>query len=83
MRHLTVRNIPADLASALDRARKQGGHSLNSTVVALLRKALGLEPGKRFSNGLAKYAGGWSEKEFREFERNTAFLRQIDEDMWK
>ncbi|KAF0240508.1 MAG: hypothetical protein FD180_4904 [Planctomycetota bacterium] len=83
MRHLTVRNLAPDLAKALEREKKRGGRSLNSTIQTLLRRALGLEHGKKFSNGLAKYAGGWSEAEFQEFERNTAFLRQVDEDMWK
>ncbi|MCC6741096.1 MAG: hypothetical protein IT452_18795 [Planctomycetia bacterium] len=83
MRHLTVRNLEPDIAKALDRERRRSGTSLNQTVMDLLRRALGIQRGKKFSNGLAKYAGGWTEEEFREFQRNLSLQRQIDEEMWK
>ncbi len=83
MRHLTVRNLEPDIAKALERERRRSGESLNKTIMNLLRRALGIERGKKFSNGLAKFAGGWTEEDLREFEKNTAFLNQIDEEMWK
>lgn len=81
MRHLTVRNLEPDIAKALDRERRRSGTSLNQTVIDLLRKALGITaPGKEFDNGLGKYAGTWTKEQFEEFERNTAFLNQPDEE---
>ena len=81
--YLTVRNLPADVATELERERKRRGASLNQTVVDTLRRGLGLEQ-QRKSNGLARLAGGWSEEEFREFEGvvNEMFER-IDEEDWR
>ncbi|MCX6594469.1 MAG: hypothetical protein NTZ56_23390 [Acidobacteria bacterium] len=80
-RHLTVRNVPEDLAVALDFERQRRGKSLNQTVVDLLTQALGVK-GKR-RNGLAHLAGGWSEAEFEEFNKNTASFSEPDPELWK
>lgn len=81
MKHLTIRNVTADIAQALGREQRRSRKSLNQTVIDLLRKALGITaPGKEFDNGLGKYAGTWTKEQFEEFERNTAFLNQPDEE---
>lgn len=78
-RHLSVRNVPEDMAKALDGERRRLGRSLNETVLALLRSALRLEE-PRATNGMERFAGGWTEEEFREFEEATAEFERIDED---
>jgi hypothetical protein len=83
MRHLTVRDVPADLARALDRERKRRGWSLNRTVKELLRIGLGIGPEPERGNGLRKLAGGWSEGEARAFEEATAVFEQTDEELWR
>ena len=35
------------------------------------------------SNGLGRLGGGWSEKEFRDFERATAQFEEVDEELWR
>jgi hypothetical protein len=80
MKHLTIRSVDSRLAKALRGEQKRGGKSLNQTVLDLLRRAVGISNGKEFDNGLGKYAGGWTEEQFQEFERNTAFLNQPDEE---
>lgn len=82
-RHLTVRNLPTAVARALDRERKRRGISLNATVVGLLEAALGTSGEEPFDNGLGKHAGGWSERQLREFEEATAVFEQIDEEAWR
>jgi hypothetical protein len=82
-KHITLRNVPADLARALDAAKRMTGESLNRTVLAILRQALGLEPGRAFDNGLRKLAGTWGEPEFRRFEKNTLLFEQVDEELWR
>lgn len=82
-RHLTIRNVAPDLSKAIEEERKRRGTSLNRTVLDMLRRAAGLASGPRYSNGLAKLAGGWSRAEFERFERDTAFLEQIDEELWR
>lgn len=54
---------------------------MNQTVVDLLTQALGVK-GKR-RNGLAHLAGGWSEAEFEEFNKNTASFSELDPGLWK
>jgi plasmid stability protein len=78
---LTIRNLPPRLAEALEREKRRKGKSLNQTVIDLLGQGLGAE-GER-SNGLGRLAGGWSEDEFREFERATAQFEEIDEELWR
>lgn len=80
MRHLTVRGVDPTLEKALSREQKRRGTSLNRTVIDLLRKALGLGGSPVVDNGLGKHAGGWTEEEFRRFERDTAFFEEIEEE---
>lgn len=82
-RHLTIRNVAPDLSKAIEVERKRRRTSLNRTVLDLLRRSLGLKASEPFDNGLGKFSGTWSKAEFERFERDTAFLEQIDEDLWK
>ncbi len=83
MKTMTIRNVPAELAQALDRERTRRGVSLNRTVLALLRNALGVANAAVRSNGLRDLAGTWSEAEFKQFEQAVAPLGEIDEPMWR
>ena len=83
MKTITVRNIPVELATALETEKRRRGLSLNRTVVLLIQEALGIAARGRRSNGLHKLAGTWSEEEFRSFEKATAPLREIDAEIWK
>ena len=81
MRTLTIRNLPPDVAEALEREKRRRGLSLNQTVVGLLSQGLGV--GGTRSNGLAALAGKWSDEEFDEFERAVAFLEDVDSELWR
>ena len=84
MRHLTIRDIPADLARALEREKKRNGESLNQTLKDLLRRALGLERGATPpDNGLRRFGGTWSDAELAEFERNTRLFESVDAELWR
>ena len=83
MRHLTIRNVPAELAKALEEEKQRRGASLNQTVLDLLRRTLGIGPAESIDNGLGRYAGGWSDDELRRFEESTASFEQIDEELWR
>lgn len=82
MKHLTVRNLPEDVADALDEERRRRGTSLNRTLVDLLRIALGLGP-QPYRNGLERLAGTWSESEHQRFEEAVACFEGIDDELWK
>ena len=83
MRHLTVRNLPPEIAEALEREKRRRGTSLNQAVIDLLGQALGARPGARRSNGLAALAGTWSSEEFEQFEEAVAVTEKIDEELWR
>jgi plasmid stability protein len=79
--HLTVRNLPEDLADALAREKQRRGTSLNRTVIDLLEQSLGVR-GKR-SNGLRKLSGTWTANQQRRFLDSIRCLDEIDQDLWR
>lgn len=81
MKALTIRNLPAAVAEALEREKRRRGVSLNQTVIELLSQGLGV--GSARSNGLAALAGTWNEPEFRAFEESTAPFGAVDPDLWR
>ena len=82
MKHLTVRDVPDELAEALRREKERRGGSLNRLVIELLGQSLGVA-GRQRSNGLAALAGTWSESDHREFEAAIRECEQIDEELWE
>lgn len=83
MRHLTIRNVPAEVSQALDTERARSRASLNQTVIDLLGRALGVGRQGETSNGLASLAGTWTEEEHERFEAAVAVTEQIDEELWR
>jgi len=83
MKHLTIRELPEDLARALAKEKRRRAASLNQTVKDLLRQSLALGSERRFSNGLGKLAGGWTQADLAAFEEATAAFERIDDDAWK
>lgn len=83
MKTITLRNIPVELATALEAEKRRRGLSLNRTVLLLIQEAIGIAGTNRRSNGLHKLAGTWSEDEFQNFEKDTAPFQEIDLDIWR
>ena len=81
MKNLTIRNLPPDVAEALEREKRRRGTSLNQTVIELLGQGLGV--GAPRSNGLARLAGRWSEEELRHFEEAVAPFEEVDPELWR
>ncbi len=82
MKALTIRQVDPQLAEALEQEKRRRGASLNQTVLALLRQALGLSTGRRRSNGLRALAGTWSAEELEAFEQAVAPFGQVDPELW-
>jgi plasmid stability protein len=80
-RNLTIRNVPDDLAEALEKEKDRRKVSLNQTVIELLRQSLGL--GLPRSNGLARLAGTWTPEDLRMFEESIAPFEVIDDELWR
>lgn len=83
MRNLTIRDVPPDLAEALEKEKNRRGKSLNQTVLQLLSQCLGVRPSSPRSNGLARLAGTWTAEEHSQFEKAIASTEQIDEELWR
>lgn len=83
MKHVTIRNLPQQVAEGLEKEKRQRGQSLNQTVIDLLRQVLGLGPGHNRSNGLAQLAGTWDTDELEAFKAATAVTEQIDQELWR
>ena len=81
MKNLTIRNLPDAVAEALEKEKAQRGESLNQTVIDLLSQGLGV--GAVRSNGLARLAGAWNEKDLRRFEKAVAPLERVDAELWR
>lgn len=81
MKALTIRNVPAALAEALEREKARRGTSLNRTVLELLSQELGV--GVTRSNGLAELAGGWSEEDLRDCHAAVEPFEAIDDELWR
>ena len=79
--HLTVRNLPDEVAAALEQEKRRRGTSLNQTVIDLLRQSLGVA-GTR-SNGAGRLAGTWTETQHQEFLSAMSSVEEIDQDLWK
>src|SRR4051794_4117427 len=83
VRHLTIRNLPTEVAEALEEERHRSRASLNQTVIDLLGRALGVGSQGEESNGLGRLAGTWTQKDFERFEAAVALTEQIDEELWR
>jgi hypothetical protein len=81
VRHLTVRNIPPEVAEALEAEKERSQSSLNHTVIDLLSRALGVR--RDMGNGLASLAGTWTQEEHEQFEAAVAVTEQIDQELWR
>jgi hypothetical protein len=83
MKHVTIRNLPIEVAEALEEERLRSRRSLNQTVIDLLGRALGVtDPGEK-RNGLAKLAGTWTQEDFERFNEAVSVTEQIDEELWR
>ncbi len=80
---MTIRNIPTDVARALEEEKQKRGTSLNETVIRLMRQSLGIAGEGTRSNGLATIAGAWSNREFEQFSRHAAPFAQVDDGLWQ
>ncbi len=82
MKNLTIRNVSAKLAQALEEEKRRRATSLNQTVLQLLESALGLGA-REYDNGLSDFAGRWTEEEFEAFEDAVSDFERVDEDLWR
>jgi hypothetical protein len=85
MTTLTVHALDTTLSHKLKAYAVEQQKSLNQSVKELLAVALGItSPRKKDHRGeFIDLCGVWSDKEVREFQKNTACFSEIEEGMWK
>ena len=76
---MTVRNVDAELARQLRAISAERGESLNTTVLRLLRDAIGLDARRE---RLRRYVG-WTTEDLQEFTTALRAQRAVDERHWR
>jgi hypothetical protein len=84
MNQITLRYIPDFVDKAIRQMSKKNKESINTTILYLLKKSLGInEKELKRKRDISKLAGTWSKDDEKEFLQNTSFFEEIDEDLWK
>jgi hypothetical protein len=78
-KQITVRGVTPELSRRLQRLSKARRESLNTTMLSILRRAVGV---KERRQALARYAT-WTSEDLREFEEALRAQRVIDGALWK
>jgi hypothetical protein len=85
MKVVTIRKIPRELASAIERRARAARTSVTKAVIGLLEEAAGLArkdgAGVRHHD-LDALAGLWTGEETAAFNRSLQAQRGIDPDVW-
>lgn len=78
-KQITVRGVTDELSRRLERLSQARGESVNTTVLDILRRAVGIDE-RRLA--LSRYAT-WTEADLQEFEQALKAQRTVDVDLWK
>jgi plasmid stability protein len=77
-RQMTIRGIPDDVAEKLLHLSRRHDQSVNTTVIEILRQAVGSDTRRK---RLARYAT-WTVDDLAQVEEAVAAQRWIDESQW-
>lgn len=86
MKVVTIRGVDSELAGKLKSTAKKQGKSVNHLTLELIRKSLGIEKEKTFSqeyDDLDDLFGRWSEEEFMAINDKLNQERHIDSELWQ
>ena len=83
MKTMTIRNIPDEVDVVLKSMADASDTSMNTTIVRILSDRTLPRRRHRVKNDFAKYCGGWSQKEFDDFETAVADCERINPEDWK
>ena len=83
MKTMTIRNIPDELAVALKSKADMSGFSMNAVILRVLSDATLSSRKKHPANDFSRYCGGWSQKEYDEFEAAVADCNRVSPEDWK
>ena len=78
-KQLTIRGVPDEVASQLDRLSRSHRRSVNAIVVDILATAVGF---KERRERLARYTT-WTEDDLAEFTTALSAQRVVDDRLWR
>ena len=83
MKSLTIHNMDADLAKAIEELARSTGLSQNKVVEKLLRRALNLSEQDVPKRDVSAFFGVWPKEEADGFNEAIKIFDDIDEEMWQ
>jgi hypothetical protein len=83
--NFNLRGISSEVMTTLKKEAEKQDTSVNFLIIKLIENGIGYSRTVKrpLHHDLDKLAGTWSEKDFKEFEKNTKVFERIDEDLWK
>jgi plasmid stability protein len=78
-KQLTIRGVPDEVASELDRLSRSRGRSVNATVVDILSAAVNFHARRQH---LERYTT-WTAEDLAEFTNGLAAQRLVDDPLWR
>jgi hypothetical protein len=78
-RQLTIRGVPDEVSQRLEGLSRARGQSLNSTVLTILKSAVGVEERRK---RLTRYTT-WTQEDLEEFNEALAAQRTTDDPLWR
>ena len=79
MKQLTIRGVSEQLAAKLNGLAREGGRSVNATVLDILGQALDANARRERLERLAP----WDAKDLKEFGDALSAQRTIDDELWR
>lgn len=80
---MTTGNFSPQLATVREADSHQQRGSPERAELLSTPEAPGASSGRDSSNGLRRFAGGWSDDEFKSFQNAVAPLGEIDDELWR
>jgi plasmid stability protein len=86
MGSISIRGVDEQLASLLKQQAVTAHKSVNQFILETLRKHVGLDKEKKFTqeyHDLDQIFGTWTEDEFQKIQGKIDAERQVDTELWK
>ena len=77
-KQLTIRGVPEEVAARLARISEEQGRSVNSTVLEILKGAVGVQERRDRLQRMAT----WTDQDMVEFQEALKAQRVIDDELW-
>lgn len=81
--NFNLRGVSGEAMESLKREAERLHISVNTLMLQIIEKGVGVRSERRSYHELDHLAGTWSAKEMKLFEENTQIFEQIDEELWK